>query len=63
MNSRSTEGKKKFTYIEKEFLYDKNFYMLNKMYASKDNKGNGNGYNIIFKEMEMVIILYLIHIL
>ena len=48
MNSRSTEGKKKFTYIEKEFLYDKNFYMLNKMYASKDNKGNGNGYNIIF---------------
>ena len=48
MSSQSTEGKKKFTYIEKEFLYDKNFYMLNKMYASKDNKGNGNGYNIIF---------------
>ena len=48
MNFRSTEGKKKFTFIEKEFLYDKNFYMLNKMYASKDNKGNGNGYNIIF---------------
>ena len=48
MNSQFTEGKKKFTKIEREFLYDKNFYMLNKMYASKDNKGNGNGYNIIF---------------
>ena len=48
MNSHLTEGKKKFTKIEREFLYDKNFYMLNKMYASKDNKGNGNGYNIIF---------------
>ena len=34
--------------IEREFLYDKNFYMFNEMYASKDNNGNGNGYNIIF---------------
>ena len=46
-SSQHKEGKKKFTPIEKEFLYDKNFYMLNKMYASKDNRGNGNGYNII----------------
>ena len=48
MNYPSKEGKKKFTYLERQFLYDKNFFMLNKMYASKDNKGNGNGYNIIF---------------
>ena len=48
MNSQSTEGKKRLTSIEKEFLYDKNFYLLNEMYASKDNKGHGNGYNILF---------------
>lgn len=48
MNSLFTEGKKKFTSIEREFLYDKKFYLLNEMYASKDNEGHGNGYNIIF---------------
>ena len=48
MNSKPIERKKKFTKIEREFLYDNSFYMLNKMYASKDNKGNGNGYNILF---------------
>ena len=33
--------------MEKEFLYDKNFYNSNKMYGAKDTKGNGNNYNII----------------
>jgi len=47
INSLSPEGKKKLKFIEREFLYDKNFYMLNEMYASKDNLGNGLGYNII----------------
>ena len=47
INSYSINGKKKFTFIEREFIYDKNFYTLNEMYAFKDNKGNGNGYNII----------------
>ena len=47
INSQSINGKKKFTSIEREFIYDKNFYTLNEMYAFKDNKGNGNGYNII----------------
>ena len=46
-NYQTIKGKKNLAYIEKEFLYDKNFYILNEMYASKDNKGNGNGYNII----------------
>jgi len=48
MNSHSIDEKKKLTSIEREFLYDKNFYMLNEMYGSKDNKGNGNSYNILF---------------
>ena len=48
INSLSSEGKKKLKSIEREFLYDKNFYMLNEMHAPKDNKGNGMGYNIIF---------------
>lgn len=48
MNSHSIVEKSKLTSIEKEFLYDKNFYMFNKMYGSKDNKGNGNSYNILF---------------
>jgi len=47
INSLSSEGKKKLKSIEREFLYDKNFYMLNEMNAPKDNKGNGMGYNII----------------
>jgi len=47
INSLSPEGKKKLKSIEREFLYDKNFYMLNEMNAPKDNKGNGMGYNII----------------
>ena len=33
--------------IEKEYLYDKTFYMSYSMYSPKDNKGNGNGYSII----------------
>jgi nitroreductase len=33
--------------MEKEFLYDKNFYNSNKMYGAKDTKGNGNSYIII----------------
>jgi nitroreductase len=33
--------------IEREFLYDKNFYNSNKMYGANDIKGNGNSYNII----------------
>jgi hypothetical protein len=41
MNSQSKEIKKKFTSIEREF------YMLNEIYASKDNKGKRNYYNII----------------
>ena len=48
INSQFINGKKTMSSIEREFLYDKNFYMLNEMYASKDNNGNGNGYNIIF---------------
>jgi nitroreductase len=48
INSQVIDKKKKISSIEREFLYDKNFYMFNEMYASKDNKGNGNGYNIIF---------------
>ena len=47
MNSQSINGKKKLTSIEREFLFDKNFYILNEMNAAKDNKGNGIGYNII----------------
>ena len=47
IKSQSINEKKKFTSIEREFLYDKKFYTLNEMYAFKDNKGNGNGYNII----------------
>jgi nitroreductase len=34
--------------IEREYLYDINFYMSYRMYASKDNKGNGISYNIMF---------------
>jgi len=33
--------------IEKEYSYDKAFYISYSMYSPKDNKGNGNGYNII----------------
>ena len=47
INPQFRYGKNELISMEREFLYDKNFYMLNKMYASKDNKGNGNGYNII----------------
>ena len=47
INPQFKYGKKELISMEREFLYDKNFYMLNKMYASKDNKGNGNSYNII----------------
>ena len=48
MNISSKNEKKKFTYIETQFLYDINFYILNGMHGSKDNKGNGNSYNILF---------------
>ena len=34
--------------IEREYLYDINFYTSNRMYASKDNNGNGLSYNILF---------------
>lgn len=37
----------KLTSTEKEYLYDKTFYMSYSMYSPKDNKGNGNGYSII----------------
>jgi nitroreductase len=33
--------------MDREFLYDKNFYNSNKMYGANDTKGNGNSYNII----------------
>ena len=47
-NLKDQLNKGKLTSIEKEFLYNKNFYIFNKMYGSKDNKGNGNSYNILF---------------
>ena len=47
INPQFRYGKNELISMEREFLYDKNFYMLNQMYASKDNKGNGNSYNII----------------
>ena len=47
INPQFSDGKKKFASIEREYFYDKNFYMSNEMYASKDNKGNGNSYNIL----------------
>jgi len=49
INPQLSLEKRKLTSIEREFLYDKNFYELNKMYALKDNKGNGNSYNILFR--------------
>ena len=39
---------KKLSSTEREYLYDINFYMSYKMFASLDNKGNGLGYSIIF---------------
>jgi len=48
INYLSLEGKQKLKSLEREFLYDNNFYMLNEMNAPKDNKGNGIGYNLIF---------------
>jgi len=48
VNFNSINEGKKITSIEREFLYDINFYMLNEMHGSKDNKGNGNSYNILF---------------
>ena len=58
INPYSTSGKKSeadeeiktnriLESMEREFLYDKNFYNSNKMYGVKDIKGNGNSYNIV----------------
>lgn len=49
-NPQFINGKteKKLSSIEREYLYDINFYMSYRMYASKDNKGNGISYSIIF---------------
>ena len=49
INPQLSLEKRKLTSIEREFLYDQNFYAMNKMYALKDNKGNGNSYNILFR--------------
>jgi len=48
--SPAPEEKMKFksASTERQFSYDKNFYMLNAMNAPKDNKGNGIGYNILY---------------
>lgn len=39
---------KNLSSTEKEYLYDINFFMSYRMFASLDNKGNGLGYSIIF---------------
>ena len=39
---------KNLSSTEREYLYDINFFMSYRMFASLDNKGNGLGYNIIF---------------
>ena len=44
--SRKTE--KNLSSTEREYLYDINFFMSYKMFASLDNKGNGLSYSIIF---------------
>ena len=47
INPQFSVSRKNLNSMEREFLYDNNFFMSNKMYASNDNKGNGNSYNII----------------
>ena len=44
---KEVKGNRILESIDREFLYDKNFYISYKMYGAKDNKGNGNSYNII----------------
>lgn len=39
--------KEKLTPTEKEYLYDKTFYISYSMYSPKDNKENENDYSII----------------
>ena len=46
INPQFSVSRKNLNSMEREFLYDNNFFMSNKMYASNDNKGNGNSYNI-----------------
>ena len=50
INPQILDGKteKKLSSTEREYLYDINFYLSYRMFASLDNKGNGLGYNIIF---------------
>jgi nitroreductase len=44
---KEVKGNRILESIDREFLYDKNFYISYKMYGAKDIKGNGNSYNII----------------
>lgn len=41
---------RKLEFMEREFLYDKNFNNPNKMYGAKDIKSNGNSYNIDYEK-------------
>ena len=47
INPHLSTGKKELISKEREFLYDKNFYISNEMNASEDSKGNRNSYKII----------------
>ena len=58
INSNSTKSEadeevktnRKLEFMEREFLYEKNFNNSNEMYGPKDIEGNGNSYNIDYEK-------------